>query len=244
VESVKAQKAASARSGAASGGSSQSAGRPGDARVLKQHYEILKELAECHAALADYDRARDCYTQAGQLAPDEAAPHVGMGVVDIHTGRLDQAERSFRTALEVQPDYSEAYGGLAMIRQQQEDYPAAFDLYLKCLELDTDNLVALLGLFQTSCQMGTFSKVIFFLETYLDKHPGDTAVLFCLATLYAREDRLEDAREGLLNVTALDPANAEAAALLAEVRRNIQAKPVGSGASKGPPARDGEDLST
>lgn len=243
MESVKAQKDAGADS-AASAGSAQSAGRPEDAHALKQHYEILKELAECHTALADYDRARDCYTQAADLAPDEAAPHVGMGVVDIHSGRLDRAESSFRTALELQPDYSEAYGGLAMIRQQKEDYPAAFDMYLKCLELDTDNLVALLGLFQTSCQMGTFSKVIYFLETYLDKHPGDTAVLFCLATLYAREDRLEDAREALLSVTALDPANAEAAALLAEVRRSIQARPVGSGASKGLPARDGEDLST
>lgn len=244
MESVKTRESASAQSSAGSAGSSQSARPPEEMRVLKQHYEILRELAECYAALADYERARECYNQAAYLAPDEAAPHVGLGVVDIHSGKLDRAEMSFRTALEVQPDYSEAYGGLAMIRQQEQDYPAALDLYLKCLELDTDNLVALLGLFQTSCKMGTFAKVIYYLETYLDRHPGDTAVLFCLATLYARDDRLEDAREALLSVMALEPTNAEAAHLLAEVKRGIQARLVGSAASKNLPAGDCEDLST
>ena len=52
MESVKTRHSASARSGAGSAGSSQSA-RPEEAGALKQHYEILKELAECYAALAD-----------------------------------------------------------------------------------------------------------------------------------------------------------------------------------------------
>ena len=186
-----------------------------------QRFDVLMELAECQSALGDLNRARCCYRQAGRLEPDRPEPHVGLGVVAIQLDRLDEAEAAFQAAAQRQPSCAEAYGGLAMVRQQRGDYASAFDMHLKCLQLDTDNLVALLGLFQTSCQMGTFAKVIHYLEVYLDRHPGDTSVLFCLATLYAREGQLGPARDCLLDVLALEPGKAEAEQLLDAVRRQL-----------------------
>jgi tetratricopeptide (TPR) repeat protein len=191
---------------------------------LDQHYEVLKELGDCHTALAHWDRARQCYEEAALLAPARAGPHVGRGVIGIQTGCLDEAERAFREALAVDHGCAEAWGGLAMVYHQRKDYETAFDMYMKCLEKDSDNLVALLGLFQTSCQMGTFARVTRYLEVYLDRHPGDVSVLFCLATLYARDGRLDASADALAMVLALEPASAEASALLAEVeekRRRI-----------------------
>ena len=176
-----------------------------------QRFDVLMELAECQSALGDLNRARCCYRQAGRLEPDRP----------IQLDRLDEAEAAFQAAAQRQPSCAEAYGGLAMVRQRRGDYAGAFDMHLKCLELDTDNLVALLGLFQTSCQMGTFAKVIHYLEVYLDRHPGDTSVLFCLATLYAREGQLGPARDCLLDVLALEPGKAEAEQLLDAVRRQL-----------------------
>jgi tetratricopeptide (TPR) repeat protein len=92
---------------------------------------------------------------------------------------------------------------------------------LKCLELDTDNLTALLGLFQTSCQMGSFAKVIYYLEAYLNMHPGDTSVMFTLAALYMRDGRLEQSQRILIDVLTLDPANKDAANLLEEVEHRL-----------------------
>lgn len=185
---------------------------------LTQHYDVLKELGESYAALGRLDEAEQCYLQAATLAPARAEPYVGIGIVAVQRGRLDQAEAAFEIAAERQADCAEAYGGLAMVRQQQADYAGALDMYLRCLELDADNLVALLGLFQTSCQMGTFAQVIHYLELYLNRHPGDASVLFCLATLYAREGQLERAEDCLLSVLALEPGKAEAARLLEQVR--------------------------
>jgi len=186
-----------------------------------QHFDVLKELGDCYAAVGDHARARESYLAAGRLEPDSAEPHVGLGIVAVQAGRLGEAEDAFETAARKQPRCAEAYGGLAMVRQQRQDYPGAFDMYLKCLELDADNLVALLGLFQTSCKMGTFARVIHYLRMFLDRHPGDTSVQFCLATLYAREGELGRAEELLLNVLALQPDNAEADDLLAEVRERM-----------------------
>ena len=108
-----------------------------------------------------------------------------------------------------------------MVYQQRADYEQAFETYLKCLELDTDNLTALLGLFQTSCQMGSFSKVIGYLESYLDMHPGDTAVMFCLGTLYMKEEQCGPAKRILSDVLVLEPDNKDAANLLEEVEHNL-----------------------
>jgi len=182
---------------------------------------MLKETGDCYAAVSDFATAEQCYRQAASLAPDEAGPYVGLGVIAVQTEALDDARAAFEVARKLDPHCAEAYGGLAIVRHQRRDYPGAFDMYLKCLQYDTDNLIALLGLFQTSCQMGTFCKIIHYLEVYLDKHPADSAVLFCLATLYAKEDRLGEADVALTRVLELQPGKPEAADLLADVQRKM-----------------------
>ena len=94
-------------------------------------------------------------------------------------------------------------------------------MYLKCLELDTDNLIALLGLFQTSCQMGSFAKVIHYLKLYLNMHPDDTSVMFPLAALYMKDGRLEQSKKILSKLLTLDPDNKNAADLLEEVEHGL-----------------------
>ena len=189
--------------------------------IPKQHHDVLQELGQCYAALAEYDRARTCYREAAAVAPAEPGPYVGLGLLAVQEGLPDAARDFFETAVEICHDCAEAYAGLAVVYQKTGVYHVALEMYLKCLELNSDNLVALLGLFQTSCQMGTFAKVIFYLEVYLEKHPGDTSVLFCLATLYAREGRFEQARESLTDVLALEPHKDEAARLLGDVEEQM-----------------------
>jgi tetratricopeptide (TPR) repeat protein len=186
---------------------------------LDQHYEVLKELGDCHTMLGNFDRARQCYEEAALLAKDKPGPHVGRGVVAMQTGCHDEAERAFNDAIQLDDRCAEAYGGLAMLYQQRAEYPKAFDYYLKSLDRDTDNLVALLGLFQTACQMGSFQKVIYYLKLYIERHPGDVSVLFCLATLYSHDGLLDEAADALQTILALDPSNAEAAQLLKDVEK-------------------------
>jgi tetratricopeptide (TPR) repeat protein len=192
-----------------------------------QHYEVLQELGDCYASIGNYSQAQHYYEKAAVISPDEAGPYVGLGVVALQKDLLDDAEIAFRVACRLNINCAKAYAGFAMVAQQRADYKRAFEMYLKSLELDTDNLIALLGLFQTSCQMGSFAKVTHYLDLYLNMHPGDTSVMFPLAALYMKDGKFEESKNILLNLLSLDENHKDAANLLEEVEHNLaQAKQV------------------
>ena len=189
-----------------------------------QCYEVLQELGDCYTSVGNYEQAQHCYEKAASVSPDEPGPYVGLGVIALQKNLLDDAQTAFRVACRLGPNCSKAYVGLAMVAQQSGEHKSAFDMYLKSLELDTDNLTALLGLFQTSCQMGSFDKVTRYLKTYLDMHPGDTSVMFSLAALYMKDDRVQQSQNVLLDILAVEPSNKDAADLLEEVEHKLAQK--------------------
>ncbi len=186
-----------------------------------QHYEVLQELGDCYTSVGNGEQAQQYYERAAVLSPDAPDPYVGLGVLALQKGALDDAEIAFKVACRLDGRCAKACAGLGLVAQQRGDYKQAFEMYLKCLELDTDNLLALLGLFQTSCQMGTFAKVTHYLEIYLDMHPGDVSVMFPLAALYMKDGRFEDSKRVLQDLLALDKSHKDAADLLEEVEHSL-----------------------
>ncbi len=198
--------------------------RQDDAKVEREaveNYENLQELGDYHLAAGDCLRAQRCYEKAALLGPDEAEPYVGLGEIALHNNLIDDAETAFRVACRLDNRCARGYAGLGVAAQQKGDYKSAFEMYLKCLELDTDNLAALLGLFQASCRMGSFSEIIHYLEVYLKMYPADSSVMFSLAALYVREGLLKQGREVLGEVLRLEPDNRDAEALLEEVEHSL-----------------------
>jgi tetratricopeptide (TPR) repeat protein len=186
-----------------------------------QHYEALQELGDCYASVGNYKLAQKYYEKAAVLSPDAPDPYVGLGVVALQNNQLDDAEIAFKVACRLNADCAKAYAGLGLAAQQKTDYKQAFEMYLKSLELDTENLIALLGLFQVSCQMGSFAQVTHYLEVYLNMHSGDTSVMFPLAALYMKDGRFEESKKVLLDVLTLDENHKDAANLLEEVEHSL-----------------------
>ena len=186
-----------------------------------QEYLAMKELGDCHNGAGNYVRAAECYRQAAQLQPNKPDAYVALGASAVAAEDWPTAQSAFGKACDLGATNAEVYSGLALVCQRRGQFSQAFDWYLKCLEKDCDNLMALLGLFQASCQMGTFAKIIRYLEVYLDIHPRDSSVMFCLATLYAREGRLHDARRAVLQVLVAEPQKDEARQLLAQIENHL-----------------------
>jgi len=189
-----------------------------------QSFSEIQQAGEYFISAGDYASAHDCFEKAAELNPDSAEPYVGLGLMELQKGNPDSAEIAFRVACRLEPKCDKAYSGLAAAAQKKGDYEKAFEMYLKCLELNINNMTALLGLFQTSCQMGSFAKVIHYLELYLKMQPDDCSVMFALAVLYVRENKFESAQKILTNILQLDPANEDAVNLLEEVEHNLTSK--------------------
>lgn len=190
------------------------------------HIDILQsgeliQLGDSLLSVGDTTQAIQCYEKAATLDPDSAAPYVGFGAAALKNDSFEDAQLAFQVACRLDRLCPKAYAGLATVAQKKGNYETAFEMYLKCLELNTDNLDALLGLFQASLQMGSFSKIIHYLEIYLNKHPNDTSVMFTLATLYIRDDRLNAAAEKLNEVVKIDSGNKDAMNLLEEIHHGI-----------------------
>jgi tetratricopeptide (TPR) repeat protein len=186
-----------------------------------QHYEVLQELGDCYTFTGNLVKAKSCYEKAASLAPDEAGPHVGLGVVALQKELLADSQAAFGVACRLDRNCSKAYAGLAIVEQQRGDCGQAFEMYLKCLDIDPENLTALLGLLQTCCHTGSYEKIIHHLEEYLNRHPGDTSLMFTLAALYMKDSRFEESKVLLLDILSLDGDNADAANLLEEVERKF-----------------------
>jgi tetratricopeptide (TPR) repeat protein len=186
-----------------------------------QHFEILRELGDCYCSTGDFERAKQYYERAAVLGPDEAAPYVGLGVVALQNNLIEDAVTAFHVACRLDAKCAKAYAGLGMAAQQKNDYRGAFDMYLKSLELDSENMIGLLGLFQTSCQMGSFEQVTHYLELYLDMHPGDTSVMYPLSALYMKDGKIKASQNILRDILVLDPNNTDAANLLEEIEHNL-----------------------
>jgi len=189
--------------------------------TVKSSYAKMLELGHCHLAVSELAQAKRCFSRAAVLSPARAEPLVGLAEAELQLGNHEEAYRLLFRALEIEPRSAGACAGLAAVYQQRQDYRHAFDMYLRALEIEPDNLLALLGLFQMSRRMGTFKQIIHYLEVYRKAHPDDSAVLFCLASLYVRENHLLRARELLLEVLDLEPGKPEANALLAQVHRSM-----------------------
>ncbi len=193
----------------------------GNAEKQTQRYDVLVELGDCHATVGNCSGAQECYQQATELEPDRAEPYIGLGVIALQKEDLANAEVAFRVAIRLDAGCAKAWCGLGMVSQIRKQFAEAQEHYLRSLDKDCDNLTALLGLFQSSCQMGSFARVIHYLEVYLDMHPGDTAVMFCLATLYVKDGKFHEARKLLKDVLAIASDNSDAMNLLEEVENKL-----------------------
>lgn len=187
-----------------------------------QRFEIAQELGDCYCSVGDLNNAQQYYEKAADISPDEPMPYVGLGIVALQNQQIEDARAAFQVACRLDNNCAKAYAGLGMVAQQKNDYKLAFDMYLKSLELDSENLIGILGLFQSSCQMGSFEKVTHYLELYLDMHPGDISVMYPLAALYMKDGKIENSRDMLKDILVLDPENVDAANLLEEVEHNLQ----------------------
>lgn len=103
--------------------------------------------------------------------------------------KLHDAASSFRDAIAVQPDYVAAHGRLAFVLNELGRPEQAADHWHRILELEPENLDAVLNLITSSFDRGLFEEVESLLDRALRGHP-DRPELHCWLGLHCCQRRV------------------------------------------------------
>jgi tetratricopeptide (TPR) repeat protein len=161
------------------------------------------------------------YDKALKAVPEFPEAEYQRGVAELQLGTRDEAERSFRRALQLREDWSPALTALGSLLVDSERYAEAQTLLAKALEADPQSSPALAAMVDLRLKTKASPAV---LQGLLDTVTGLTAKAKPTPSLWAARAALESAldkhdaaRASVTNALALEPANRTALFLAADL---------------------------
>jgi tetratricopeptide (TPR) repeat protein len=97
---------------------------------------VVRNTALALVRLKRYDEARERLVSYLRRAPSDASTLVILALVDVDTGRLDDAERAARAALALEPRLSRPFQILGQVQERRDDLQGAFDHFLTAARMD------------------------------------------------------------------------------------------------------------
>jgi tetratricopeptide (TPR) repeat protein len=170
--------------------------------AAKKALELDETLAEAHASLAtvlfyqNWDFAgaeREC-RRSLELNPDYYGGHAGLGALNRHRGRFDEAIVEFKRALDLEPLNPSLSLNLSLVYYCAKRFDSAIEQFRKVHEVDPDNPQAHALLADAYACAGQREKAIEECEQALALGPGTAIVRLHAACTYAKIGKTEEAR--------------------------------------------------
>ncbi len=185
--------------------------------------EARLNLALLATASGDLERARSEYETALRLGPWFVPAYVNLADLHRAAGREDAAEHVLRAGLARVGDRAELCHalGLTLVRRGRAAEAMAQLARAAQLAPEFPRYAYVYGIALHSAGEGERARVV--LEQAHRRHPGDPSLLTALATMSRDAGDLEGALTHALDLLELDPADAAARALVADIRSRLAA---------------------
>lgn len=185
-----------------------------DAVAIFNSAQDLHEKGDLAGAIALYDKAL-------KIVPEFPEAEYQRGVAELSLGKTEEAEKSFRRAIELKADWTLAMASLGSLLVGQEKFAEADTLLQKVIELEPQNPPALTALTELKLKTNARPDI---LQDLLTKVSALTAKANPTASLWAARAALEDAlnkkdsaNKSVANALAIDPNNKGALFQLADI---------------------------
>ncbi len=104
--------------------------------------------------------ARQAWTAAGLMAPDDTSPTLALGTLAFREGDLDAAERAFEQARAADPGTPEAYNNLGVVYYRRGEYEKAAIAFEQTLVLEPGSASAERNLGDTFLALQAYDEAI------------------------------------------------------------------------------------
>ena len=154
--------------------------------------------------------ARDCYLNAGLLAPKDFRWPYLLGRIDQQNGRMDDAIRRLQEASALNPEYVPIEVNLGNIYLETNLSTKAETSFRKALARQPENAAALYGLGQLALSQRNYAEAVSYFEKALQQAQGANRIHYSLALAYRGAGDLPKAeahlaQRGTVGIRVADP---------------------------------------
>jgi choline-sulfatase len=154
-------------------------GRYPDAIQVYQHAldmkiatdKIYARLGTDYLHDQNFPKAIEAMDQARDLNPANLANLLNLGMAQLQLGQQDDAQKAFMAITAQNDRYAPAHDGLGLLATQRRDANTARREFEKALEVDPEDLRAMLNLGILYQQLGEREQALHFLEGFLKRAP-------------------------------------------------------------------------
>lgn len=174
-------------------------------RILAQGHLQMKNYAEAIAASKGVEQKR----------PDDPASYNLTGVIMLASGDREGAEERFRKALEIDPDYLNAYIQLARVEIDRQDFAAAGQHFQSVLDKRPESFDALIGMMSLAAHRGDKEATAAYYDQLRESKPEAIQPGLLMAQFLVERGELDQGARILEDLVIKHPDNASVLAMLA-----------------------------
>jgi tetratricopeptide (TPR) repeat protein len=172
--------------------------------------EIYGEAGKIYHAYSLTLPARECYLNAGLLAPKDFRWPYLLAKIDQQDGRMDDAIHRLQEASALNPEYVPIEVNLGNIYLETNLSTKAESSFKRALARQPENAAALYGLGQLALSQRNYAEAVSYFEKALQQAPGANRIHYSLAIAYRGLGDLSKAenhlaQRGTVGVRVADP---------------------------------------
>lgn len=191
--------------------------------ALRIDPSLGEPLAELHTLYRGTDKipALEGIVRKGLAVNDRSVVHHNwMGLIHEWNKDLAGAEKEFRRAMELDPDYAATMANLGALYGRTGRLEEAVDVLTRAVRKDPDNIEAWVNLGAAQGRLRRPKEAIAALETARGKGARSTTLFNALALAYLQDRQNDKAVQYLKESLVLDPNQKDARELLSQVSRS------------------------
>jgi len=189
------------------------------------YVDAYTNLGKVYTDTEEYAQAAEAYEKVLALSPpDDQLPriHLNLGVSYMGLDRVDDAIRVWKRAVELSPDYMDAYMNLGTAYQSKNMPDSTRAVWERALEVGGGSIVPRVALGRLGLAEGRLSDALGYYREILDLGARDPRIYAEIALIHERREDYEQAVVHYEQALELAPDTEQLKAALNRVRRIVE----------------------